>query len=103
MSLCPFEEKMYLSSNVTSEFLNDIRCFEFAYHHLVLRKDVLVIIYNGTRMVLEEASVNVIVVVIITGNHIGTKVYISRMNLMSSNHLSPMKFQRRSFLLLFVL
>jgi len=31
------------------------------------------------------------------GNQTGTKVYISRMNLVPSEHTTPLKFQRRQF------
>lgn len=122
MSLIPGEEKIYLSCDsvckfdmeggadynwLTTEFLNEIQCSGLPNHRLILKKGVPVILMrnidlssglcNGTRLIVVELGVNIIGAIVITGNHAGDKVYIPRMNLVSSDNNIPVKFQRRQF------
>ncbi|PNX85050.1 ATP-dependent DNA helicase PIF1, partial [Trifolium pratense] len=76
-------------------------------HKLILKRGVPVILMknidlssglcNGTRLIVDELGVNVIGARIITGNHVGDKVFIPRMNLVSSDGSIPVKFQRLQF------
>ncbi|XP_045792256.1 ATP-dependent DNA helicase PIF1-like isoform X2 [Trifolium pratense] len=122
MSLMPGEEKTYLSCDsvckvdvdasvnhywLTTEFLNEIQCSGLPNHKLILKRGVPVILMknidlssglcNGTRLIVDELGVNVIGARIITGNHVGDKVFIPRMNLVSSDGSIPVKFQRLQF------
>ncbi|XP_057426381.1 uncharacterized protein LOC130719785 [Lotus japonicus] len=125
LSLFPGKEKIYLSSDtvwsvreeigieadwVTTEFLNDIRCFGIPDYRLVLKEGVPVMLMrnldistglcNGTRFVITHLRPNVVGGIVISGTHIGRKVFIGRMNLMPTNENMPIKFQRRQFPLL---
>lgn len=122
MSLIPGEEKKYLSCDsvckfdmdggvdynwLTTEFLNEIQCSGLPNHRLILKKGVPVILMrnidlssglcNGTRLIVVELGVNIIGAIVTTGNHAGDKVYIPRMNLVSSDNNIPVKFQRHQF------
>ncbi|XP_020972608.1 uncharacterized protein LOC110269246, partial [Arachis ipaensis] len=92
---------------LAAEFLNDIKCSGLPNHKLTLKSGVAVILLrnidqtsglcNGTRLIVNELGSNVIGVTVVTGKNIGDKVYIPRMNLISSNSGFPFKFQRRQF------
>ncbi|XP_057415203.1 uncharacterized protein LOC130710065 [Lotus japonicus] len=122
LSLFPGDETTYLSSDyvwrvneeigieadwLTTEFLNGIRCSGIPDHKLVLKKgapvmlmrnlDISTGLCNGTRLIVEYLGPNVIGAIVLSGTHIGKVVYISRMNLMSSDESMPVKFQRRQF------
>ena len=122
LSQIPGEEKEYLSSDsycladenvgieanwITAEFLNEIKCSGIPNHKLVLKKGVPIMLLrnidqssglcNGTRLIVEELGNNVIGAIVVTGNKLGEKVYIPRMNLIPSDPGMPLKFQRRQF------
>ena len=50
---------------------------------------------NGTRLIVDELGNNIIGAIVVTGNRIGEKVYIPRMNLVSSDPSVPLRFQRQ--------
>ncbi|XP_057428026.1 uncharacterized protein LOC130721279 isoform X1 [Lotus japonicus] len=122
LSLFPGEETTYFSSDsvwkvneeigidadwLTTEFLNDIRCSGMPDHKLVLKKSAPVMLMrnldistglcNGTRLIVDYLSPNVIGATVLSGTHIGKIAYITRMNLMPSDESMPIKFQRRQF------
>ncbi|XP_057730151.1 uncharacterized protein LOC130945457 [Arachis stenosperma] len=122
LTIFPGMEKEYLSSDTTCqadenedvqqewftpEFLNDIKCSELPNHKLTLKPGVAVMLLrnidqtsslcNGTRLIVNELSSNVIGATVVTGRNIGDKVYIPRMNLIPSDSGLPFKFQRRQF------
>ena len=95
------KEKEYLSSDsycktdgdvgieaywITAKFLNQINCSVLPNHKLVLKKGVPIMLLrnidqssglcNGTRLIAQELGNNVIGAIVVTGNHIGDKVYI---------------------------
>ncbi|XP_057720062.1 uncharacterized protein LOC130934518 [Arachis stenosperma] len=115
-------EKEYLSSDTTCqadenedvkqewftpEFLNDIKCSGLLNHKLTLKQRVAVMLLrnidqtsglcNGTRLIVNKLSSNVIGAAVVAGRNIGDKVYIPRMNLIPSDSGLPFKFQRRQF------
>nr|XP_004492162.1 ATP-dependent DNA helicase PIF1-like [Cicer arietinum] len=122
LSLIPDEEKKYISSDltfltdencvvqgdwITLEFLNDIKYSGISNHRLRLKIGVLVMLLrnidqtnglsNGTRFLINELSTNIIGATVFTGKNIGDKIYIPRINLVSSDPAFPFKFQRRQF------
>ncbi|XP_057452502.1 uncharacterized protein LOC130744329 [Lotus japonicus] len=52
---------------------------------------------NGTRLIVKHVCPNVIGAIVITRTHIGTKVFIPRMNLIPTDPTMPIKFMRRQF------
>ncbi|XP_057432073.1 uncharacterized protein LOC130724815 [Lotus japonicus] len=64
---------------------------------LMRNLDISAGLCNGTRLIVEHLCPNVIGAIVITGTHIGTKVFIPRMNLMPSDPTMPIKFMRRQF------
>ncbi|XP_016185916.1 uncharacterized protein LOC107627602 [Arachis ipaensis] len=122
LTIFPRMEKEYLSSDTTCqadenedvqqewfipEFLNDVKCLGLPNHKLTLKPGVAVILLrnidqilglcNGTRLIVNELSSNVIGVTVVTDRNIGDKVYIPRMNLITSDLGLTFKFQRRQF------
>lgn len=107
-SICRVDRQMGVDSNwLTLEFLNDIKRSGLPSHRLVLKKGILAMLMrnidmssglcNGTRLIVVELGLNIIVDTVVVGNHVGNKVYIPRMNLMLSDSNIPMKFQHRQF------
>ncbi|XP_015937137.3 uncharacterized protein LOC107462960 [Arachis duranensis] len=122
VQLLPGTEKEYLSADsicgsdaycdvdvdwINIEFLNQIKCSGLPNHSLKLKKCVPIILLrnidpagglcNGTRLIVRDLGTNVIGAEIVSGSHIGDKVFIPRMNLISSDAGIPFKFQRRQF------
>ncbi|XP_057739797.1 uncharacterized protein LOC130956856 [Arachis stenosperma] len=89
------------------EFLNDIKYSGLFNHKLTLKLGVVVMLLrnidqtlglcNGTRLIINEFGSNIIEAIVVTGRNIGDKVYIPRMNLISSDSGLPFKFQQRQF------
>jgi len=52
---------------------------------------------NGTRLIIDELKINIVVVVIVTETNIGCKVYIPRLNLVPSYRMTPFAFQTHQF------
>ncbi|XP_074298485.1 uncharacterized protein LOC141629368 [Silene latifolia] len=116
------EEKVYLSSDEISkeetnygvrelystEFLNSIRCSGLPNHRLKLKVGAIVMLLrnidqanglcNGTRMEVNHLGNRVISATVISGSHIGSKVYIPRITLTPTDVTRfPIKFERRQF------
>lgn len=74
--------------------MNDIRFSGIPDHKLVCKEgapvmlmrnlDISTNLCNGTRLIINYLGPNVISAIVISGTHIGHKVYISRMNYMTS-------------------
>ncbi|XP_057744719.1 uncharacterized protein LOC130962534 [Arachis stenosperma] len=122
VQLLPGTEKEHLSADsicgsdaycdvdvdwINTEFLNQIKCSGLPNHSLKLKKCVPIILLrnidpagglcNGTRLIVRDLGTNVIGAEIVSGSHIGDKVFIPRMNLIPSDAGIPFKFQRRQF------
>ncbi|KAI3737814.1 hypothetical protein L2E82_27827 [Cichorium intybus] len=123
LSLFPGEEKEYLSSDslCQSEFLNDtfneelyspdvlngLKLSGLPNHKLLLKVGVPVMLLrnidqknglcNGTRLQVLSLGNRVIEAVVITGNNIGHRTFISRLSLTPSDKKIPFKFKRRQF------
>jgi len=122
MSLILGQEKKYLSSDsvcrsgknsdiqsewFTTEFLNGIKSSGIPNHRLKLRVVCPVKLMrnidhanglcNGTRLTVTHLGNNTIAATVITGKREGTGVFISMMNLISSDPRLPFKFRRRQF------
>nr|XP_043620368.1 ATP-dependent DNA helicase PIF1-like [Erigeron canadensis] len=122
MDLINEEEKVYLSCDKIPEsdlaqdvnkdfyspdFLNAINVGGLPKHKLTLKKDVPVMLFrnidqtaglcNGTRLQVVTLGDRVIEARIISGNHIGKKVFIPRMTLSPSDKRIPFRLQRRQF------
>ncbi|KEH17339.1 PIF1-like helicase [Medicago truncatula] len=52
---------------------------------------------NGTRLTVTHLGKSTIVATVITGKRVGTRVFIPRMNLISSDPGLPFKFKRKQF------
>ena len=52
---------------------------------------------NRIRLIIQELTNNVIGKIIVTGNYISNKVYISQMSMIPSNPKTSLIFQRRQF------
>uniref|UniRef100_A0A0A9A2A2 DNA helicase Pif1-like 2B domain-containing protein n=1 Tax=Arundo donax TaxID=35708 RepID=A0A0A9A2A2_ARUDO len=106
LTLIPWEEKKYLSTDCISkcfdtcndaeilypiEYLNTLNANNFPQHRLVLKIGVPIILLrnlnqsiglcNGTRLIVSNLADNVIEAIIATGSNIDDKVYIPRINL----------------------
>jgi len=89
----------------TYEFLNDIKCSRIPNHKLKLKIGVPIMLLrnidqakglcNGTRLQVHHLGKNVISATVITGKNIGDRIFIPRMDLVSSDSRLPFKFQRR--------
>jgi len=122
MTLIPGEEKEYLSCDtickcdedvgidqrwITTNFLNDIKCSGMPNHRLHLKVGVLVMLLinidvssglcNGTRLTIASMGKNIISATVVNGPHSGEIVYITRMNLVSSDAILAITFQRMQF------
>lgn len=92
---------------LTTEFLNDIKCFSMPNHRLHIKKGVPIMLLrnidvsaglcNGTRLIVVDVGKNIIGGTIIYGPHVGEKAYTPRMNLIPSDSASSLIFQRRQF------
>uniref|UniRef100_A0A0D3D4V3 ATP-dependent DNA helicase n=1 Tax=Brassica oleracea var. oleracea TaxID=109376 RepID=A0A0D3D4V3_BRAOL len=93
--------------DVTVEFLNSIKCAGVPNHVLKLRKGVPVMLLrnidqkcglvNGTRLQVTQLGTHIIEAKVITGNHVGGKIYLPRMVLTPTDARLPFQFQRRQF------
>ena len=103
-----FDDQVGIEADwLTTEFLNDMRCSGIPDHKLVLKKGVPIMLMrnleisaglcNGTRLIVDELHPAVIGAIVITGTHVGNKVYIPRMTLMPSDQNMAIKFQRKQF------
>ncbi|MCH90007.1 ATP-dependent DNA helicase PIF1 [Trifolium medium] len=122
LNLIPGEEKIYLSydspcndhSSVdvpddvhTPEFLNTIVSSGIPNHRLRLKIGVPVMLMrnmdqtsgmcNGTRLIITKMGTYVVEGIIISGSHIGERVFIPRLSLTPSDKRLPFRFQRRQF------
>ncbi|GAU45376.1 hypothetical protein TSUD_89960 [Trifolium subterraneum] len=122
LNLIPGEEKIYLSydrpcnhnSNIdmpddvhTPEFLNTITASGLPNHRLRLKVGVPVMLMrnmnpslglcNGKRLIVTKMGRFAMEGKIITGSHIGDRVFIPRLSLIPSDKKIPFKFQRRQF------
>ncbi|XP_057425596.1 uncharacterized protein LOC130718957 [Lotus japonicus] len=122
LNLIPGEPKEYFSSNTacrsdadseihsewfTSEFLNDIKCSGIPNHKLSLKKGAPIMLLrnidqsaglcNGTRLIVNDLSPNVIGATVLTGTNIGEKIFIGRMSMVPNDSGYPFKFERRQF------
>ncbi|KAL6558730.1 hypothetical protein OROMI_019080 [Orobanche minor] len=122
MSMIPGDERIYLSSDsicktfamsenqnqvYPTDFLNSIKCSGIPNHVLKLKVGVPVMLIrnmdqssglcNGTRLVVTQLGDHIIEAKILSGNNIGSKVFIPRMILSPSGSRLPFKFQRRQF------
>ena len=122
LSHIPGKEKEYLSSDsycivdqdvgveadwITTEILNEIKYSGIPNHKLFLKKGVPIMLLknidkssglcNGTRLIVSELGNNFIGATIATGNYIGEKVYIPRMNFIPFDPSIPLKFQSKQF------
>lgn len=121
MDLLPGDLQTYYSSDkicesdfsdkrdedVTVEFLNSIKCAGVPNHVLKLRKGVPVMLLrnidqkcglvNGTRLQVTQLGTHIIEAKVITGNHVGGKIYLPRMVLTPMDARLPFQFQRRQF------
>src|ERR1044072_5941905 len=105
-STCPSDANCEIPAEwFTTEFLNDIKCSGIPNHKLCLKGGAPVMLLrnidqanglcNGTRLFINELGENHIGATIITGTHIGDKIYIPRMDLIPSVPGYPFKFERR--------
>ncbi|XP_023755612.1 uncharacterized protein LOC111904067 [Lactuca sativa] len=123
LSLCPGEQKEYLSSNCLSQsefvhdefdanlylpdVLNGVKVSGLPNHKLILKVSVPVMLLrnidkknglcNGTRLQVKSLGKRVIEIVILSGSNIGNRTFIPRMSLTPSKDKIPFKFQRRQF------
>ncbi|XP_020967698.1 uncharacterized protein LOC107616442 [Arachis ipaensis] len=122
MAIIPGEEKLYLSSdsicmdegNMESqldlnglELLNSINCSGLPPHKLIFQVGVPVILlwnidqsselYNGTKLQLRKLKNYVIEYEVLTGNNNSHIALIPIMNMVSTNKIIPVRFQRRQF------
>ncbi|CAJ2653406.1 unnamed protein product [Trifolium pratense] len=122
LDLIPSEEKVYLSydspcnqssfvdapDNVhTPEFLNTIVSSGIPNHKVRLKIGVPIMLMrnmdqssgmcNGTRLIVTKMGTYVIEGLIISGSHIGERVFIPRLSLIPSDKRLPFRFQRRQF------
>ncbi|XP_045821940.1 uncharacterized protein LOC123914810 [Trifolium pratense] len=122
LNIVPGEEKVYLSydspcndtSRVntpddvhTPEFLNTIVSSGIPNHKLRLKVGVPIMLMrnmdqscglcNGTRLIVTKMGTYVIEGIIISGSHIGERVFIPRLSLIPSDKRLPFRFQRRQF------
>jgi len=91
----------------TTEFLNGIKSYKIPNHRMKLRVVCPVMLMrnidqanglcNGTGLTVTHLGKSTIVATVITGKRVGTKVFISRMNLIPSDPGQPFKFRRRQF------
>jgi len=89
------------------EYLNILNANNFAAHKLKLKIGVPIMLLrnlnqslgmcNGTRLIVTNLGQNIIEAVIITGTHIGDKVYIPRINLTTKGCRWPFVLCRRQF------
>lgn len=121
MDLLPGDIKEYLSSDkicdsdtsterdadISTEFLNSVKCSGVPNHVLRLKLGVPVMLIrnidqkyglcNGTRLQVTQLGNRVIEAKILTGTNIGNKVYLPRMILTPTDFRLPFRFQRRQF------
>jgi len=89
------------------EFLNTLTITGMPPHKLALRVGAPIILLrnlhgdqgmcNGTRLRVIELRRNVIAAEILTGTHVGRKVFIPRITLISQNKTLPFQLRRRQF------
>jgi ATP-dependent DNA helicase PIF1 len=92
---------------ITTEFLNEIKCYGLPNHKLIFKIGVSVMLLrnfdvpsglcNGTRLTVTYLGKNVFGAEIVTGTNIGDKVFLHRINLIPSDANVLVAFQRRQF------
>ncbi|XP_072058284.1 uncharacterized protein [Arachis hypogaea] len=122
MAIIPGGKKLYLSSdsicmdegNMESqldlydpELLNSINCSSLPPHKSILKVGVPVMLLrnidqssglcNGTRLQVRKLGNHVIECEVLTGNIVGHIALIPRMNMVPTNEIVPVRFQRRQF------
>jgi len=122
VDLIPNSEKEYFSADSISkcmdaindahilyptEYLNTLNANNFPAHRLKLKIGVPIMLLrnlnqslglcNGTRLIITNLADYIIEAVIITGTHIGDKVYIPRINLTTKGSHWPFVLCRRQF------
>jgi ATP-dependent DNA helicase PIF1 len=122
LSLVAGDEKIYFSSDsicktdmnmqnneelYSTDFLNSIKCSGLPNHILKLKLGVPVMLLrnidqqsglcNGTRLVITQMGDHIIEAKVISGSHIGHKVFVPRMILSPSDTNFPFKLQRTQF------
>ncbi|XP_016169104.1 uncharacterized protein LOC107611720 [Arachis ipaensis] len=122
MAIIPGEKKLYLSSdsicmdegNMESqldlyglELLNSTNCSGLPPHKLILKIGVSVMLLrnidqsigfcNGTRLQVRKFGNHVIECEVLTGNNVAHIALIPRMNMVPTNEIVPVRFQRRQF------
>ncbi|XP_016206689.1 ATP-dependent DNA helicase PIF6-like [Arachis ipaensis] len=122
MAIIPGGEKLYLSSdsicmdkgNMESqldlygpELLNSINCSGLPSYKLIFKVGVPVILLrnidqssglcNGTRLQVRKLRNHVIECEVLMGNNVGHIALILRMNMVPTNEIVPVRFQRRQF------
>jgi len=122
LNLVPSTEKEYYSADSISkctdtcndanilypiEYLNTLSANNFPAHILKLKIGAPIMLLrnlnqslglcNGTRLIVTNLGNNVIEAIIITGTHIGDKVYIPRINLTTQGSRWPFVLCRRQF------
>ncbi len=91
------------------EFLNTLTPSGTPPHRLILKKGVPIILLrnlspteglcNGTRLIVREFNKHVIDAEILTGSHLGKRVFIPRISITPSDTELPFKLIRRQFLI----
>jgi ATP-dependent DNA helicase PIF1 len=122
VNLIPDEDVQYLSCNTISksseyipdfdvlyptEFLNSTSVNGFPNHKLMLKKGVIVMLLrnlnqtmglcNGTRLLVTKLGQRVLCCIILTGCKVGTKVFILRIDLGTTDVKWPFTLQRTQF------
>jgi ATP-dependent DNA helicase PIF1 len=89
------------------EFLNSLKIWSITHHRLVLKKGTPIMLLrnlnvsaslcNGTRLIVKELGQRVLEVEIITGTHVGNRVFIPRIFMTSSGITFPFTIRQCHF------
>ena len=117
LNLIPSEEHTYYSADSTltnedaavypTEFLNTLNVSGLPPHKLCLKQHAIVIcirnlnvqngLCNGTRLIIHNFGKHVIECEIISGNHIGERIFLPRITLIPNEQEIPFEFKRKQF------